>query len=82
MRSVVVAGIGGLIIGHALWLVAISLAIETTSVSTWVLELKALRLWHSYVYATASLGLSFAFMVVVMGSLRWTRGFQDPVCLA
>ena len=41
MRSVVVAGIGGLIIGHALWLVAISLAIGTTSVSTWVLVVAA-----------------------------------------
>lgn len=37
MRSLVVAGIGGLVIGHALWLAAISLAIDTTSVSSWVL---------------------------------------------
>lgn len=37
MRSVVVAAIGGLIIGHVLWLIGISLAINTTSVSSWVL---------------------------------------------
>ncbi|KAK5172027.1 uncharacterized protein LTR77_003664 [Saxophila tyrrhenica] len=51
-----------------------------TTVSTWVLELKALKLWHSYVYAAASIGVSLAFMVVIMGSFRWTEGFQDPVC--
>lgn len=53
-----------------------------TTVSTWVLELRALRLVHSYVYAAVSLMVSFAFMVTIMGSLRWTKGFQDPVCIA
>ena len=37
MRTKVVAGIGGLVIGHILWLIAISIAIATTSVSRWVL---------------------------------------------
>lgn len=37
MRANVVAAIGGLIIGHVLWLVGISLAIDTTSISSWVL---------------------------------------------
>ena len=32
-----VAGIGGLVIGHILWLIAISLAISTTAVERWVL---------------------------------------------
>lgn len=41
MRSVVVAAIGGLIIGHVLWLIGISLAINTTSVSSWVLVVSA-----------------------------------------
>ncbi|KAK1054166.1 hypothetical protein LTR74_016030 [Friedmanniomyces endolithicus] len=53
-----------------------------TTVSTFILELKALRLVHSYVYATASVGVSFAFMVAIMGSLRWTGGFLGPLCVA
>lgn len=36
-RAVIVAAIGGLVIGHMLWLVAISLAINTSDVSFWVL---------------------------------------------
>ena len=42
VRSVVVAGIGGLVLGHILWLVAISLAIGSPSSSTVVLLIAAL----------------------------------------
>lgn len=41
MRATVVAGIGGLIIGHVLWLAAISFATETTTVNAWVLVISA-----------------------------------------
>lgn len=44
MRAVIVAGIGGLIIGHVLWLIGISLAMATTDVSTWVLVVAAVSL--------------------------------------
>lgn len=37
LRAIWVAGVGGLIIGHILWLAGISLATATSSVSTWVL---------------------------------------------
>ena len=37
MRATIVAGLGGLIVGHMLWLLAISLATQTTTVNTWVL---------------------------------------------
>lgn len=37
MRARVVAAIGGLVIGHILWLLAITLAINTSDVSFWVL---------------------------------------------
>ncbi|KAA0101955.1 hypothetical protein CIW49_00930 [Mycolicibacterium sp. P1-18] len=37
MRGTVVAGVGGLIIGHVLWLAAISVATKTTTVDLWVL---------------------------------------------
>lgn len=51
-----------------------------TTVSTWVLELKALRVRHAYIYAVASLGLSLACLVTIMGSLRWTTGLGLVSC--
>lgn len=44
MRSVVVAGIGGLVIGHILWLVGIKFATETQSVNSWVLVVAVVSL--------------------------------------
>ncbi len=41
MRTIWVAGIGGLIIGHMLWLAGISAAIATRHISTWVLVVAA-----------------------------------------
>ena len=41
-RSVIVAGIAGLVLGHVLWLVAISLAIGSPSSSTIVLFIAVL----------------------------------------
>jgi hypothetical protein len=40
-RAIWVAGIGGLIIGHMLWLGGISVAIATRTVSSWVLVVAA-----------------------------------------
>jgi hypothetical protein len=37
LRAIWVAGIGGLIVGHMLWLAGISGAIATRDISTWVL---------------------------------------------
>ncbi|GAB7066480.1 hypothetical protein H7J06_04705 [Mycobacterium hodleri] len=42
--TVVVAGVGGLIVGHVLWLAAISLATQTTTVDVWVLVTAAATL--------------------------------------
>jgi hypothetical protein len=41
LRATIVAGIGGLVIGHILWLIAISLAIATTTVNRWALVIAA-----------------------------------------
>ena len=41
LRDSVVAGIGGLVVGHILWLIAISLAMDMDEVSTWVLVVAA-----------------------------------------
>ncbi|AGB20967.1 hypothetical protein Mycsm_00517 [Mycobacterium sp. JS623] len=57
-RAIWVAGIGGLVVGHILWLAGISVAIATQSVSTWVLVVAAVSFvagavaaclgWRSY----------------------------------
>ena len=51
-----------------------------TTVSTWVMELSSLHRKHAYVYGSASFLTSFLLLLVIMGSLRWTRGFSDTVC--
>jgi uncharacterized membrane protein YoaK (UPF0700 family) len=58
LRAIWVAGIGGLVVGHILWLAGISIAIATQSVSTWVLVVAAVSFvvgavaahfgWRSY----------------------------------
>jgi hypothetical protein len=58
LRAIWVAGVGGLIIGHILWLAGISLATATSSISTWVLVVAAVSFvvgaalgwlgWRSY----------------------------------
>ena len=42
MRPVVVAGVGGLVLGHILWLIGITIATRSASVSLWVLVVSAL----------------------------------------
>ncbi|KAL7932564.1 CrcB-like domain-containing protein [Trichoderma chlorosporum] len=51
-----------------------------TTISTWVAELNSLRRFHAYIYGTASVVVSLAIMVAIMGGLRWTDGFTSPVC--
>jgi len=42
LRAIWVACIGGLVVGHILWLAGISIAIATRSVNSWVLVVAAL----------------------------------------
>jgi fluoride ion exporter CrcB/FEX len=51
-----------------------------TTVSTWVAELAVLRKGRAYIYGTASVLVSFAMLVLIMGGLRWTHGFSLPLC--
>ncbi|MCK0175704.1 MULTISPECIES: hypothetical protein [Mycobacteriaceae] len=44
MRNEIVAGVGGLVVGHILWLIAITLATNASDVSTWVLVVAAVSL--------------------------------------
>lgn len=54
---------------------------STTTISTWVAELKGLaHRRHAYLYGSASVLVALGFLVVIMGSLLWTRGFAEPVC--
>jgi cytochrome bd-type quinol oxidase subunit 2 len=58
LRAIWVAGIGGLVVGHILWLAGISIATATRTVSTWVLIVAAVSFvlgavaayigWRSY----------------------------------
>jgi len=52
-----------------------------TTVSTWVAELAALRRRHAYLYGGASVVLGLALLVVIMGSMQWSVGFSDLVCV-
>ncbi|KAH8696679.1 CrcB-like protein-domain-containing protein [Talaromyces proteolyticus] len=52
-----------------------------TTVSTWVAELTSLgRRRFAYQYGGASMAVGFGLLVVLMGSVRWGRGFDTPIC--
>ncbi|KAE8441783.1 hypothetical protein EG329_004295 [Mollisiaceae sp. DMI_Dod_QoI] len=51
-----------------------------TTVSTWVSELSTLRRSNAYRYGAASVVVAFCFLVVIMGSVQWTRGFSPLQC--
>ncbi|BDD55226.1 hypothetical protein MPDQ_005795 [Monascus purpureus] len=54
---------------------------SATTVSTWVSELNGLSCRRSaYLYGILSVGVGLGFLVVIMGSLRWTLGFVHPAC--
>ena len=52
-----------------------------TTVSTWVAELKGLRRRHAYIYGGMSVGVALAFLVIIMGRLKWTIGCGTPACV-
>ncbi|EED12883.1 chromosome condensation protein (CrcB), putative [Talaromyces stipitatus ATCC 10500] len=55
----------------------------TTTVSTWIAELTSIGLGTSrrrrfawaYLYAVVSMGVGLGLLVIVMGSVRWSRGY-------
>lgn len=52
-----------------------------TTVSTWVAELTGLRLRHAYFYGMMSVIVALSLMIIIMGSLQWSDGFKDPLCM-
>jgi len=51
-----------------------------TTVSTWVVELTSLRRNHAYKYGAASVIVALCFLIVIVGSVQWTRGFSELQC--
>lgn len=51
-----------------------------TTVSTWVVELKGLRRANAYLYAVVSVGVGVSVLTVVMGSVRWSIGWEAVAC--
>lgn len=52
-----------------------------TTVSTWVAELDGLKRKHSYIYGLTSIAVALSFLIIIMGSLQWSRGFSTPICM-
>jgi CrcB protein len=51
-----------------------------TTVSTWVAEINGLRRRSAYAYFFASVLGGVGLVVVIMGSVRWSVGWREPVC--
>jgi CrcB protein len=51
-----------------------------TTVSTWMLELDSLRRGHGYVYGASSVVVGVSVLTVVMGSVRWSVGWEAVAC--
>lgn len=52
-----------------------------TTVSTWVAELSSLRKRNAYIYGAASVVVSLAVMIAIMGGLAWSDGFGVLACV-
>jgi CrcB protein len=52
-----------------------------TTVSTWILEIDTLKRSHSYVYGSVSVVAATSLLVVVMGSVRWSVGWEAITCV-
>jgi fluoride ion exporter CrcB/FEX len=51
-----------------------------TTVSTWVSELSTLRRGNAYRYGALSVIVALCLLIVVMGSMQWTRGYSVVLC--
>jgi CrcB protein len=53
-----------------------------TTVSTWIVELDTLKKKRNkYTYGAASVLGGLALLVMIMGSVRWTIGWQNVICV-
>ncbi|USP81863.1 Fluoride export protein 1 [Curvularia clavata] len=51
-----------------------------TTVSTWIVEIDALKRKAAYVYASLSVVTAFSLLLIIMGSVRWTEGWEAILC--
>lgn len=51
-----------------------------TTVSTWMVEIDALKRRSAYVYAGVSVVAGVGLLAVIMGSVRWTVGWGAVIC--
>jgi CrcB protein len=51
-----------------------------TTVSTWIVEIDVLKRKAAYVYASLSVVTAFALLLIIMGSVRWTVGWEVILC--
>lgn len=51
-----------------------------TTVSTWVAEINGLKRRHGWAFAFASVVGGLGLLVVIMGSVRWSVGWTNPMC--
>lgn len=78
-----VAGLGGTVLVSCQVLQGVmdGFCGSTTTVSTWVAELNGLgRRRDAYWYGVVSVAVGLGFLVVIMGSLLWTKGFVGGSC--
>ena len=52
-----------------------------TTVSTWILEIEGLKARHAYTYAGTSVWTGVLMLVAVMGSVKWTVGWDAVACV-
>lgn len=51
-----------------------------TTISTFVVELCALKTYSSYRYGLVSIAVSFSLVVITLGAYQWSVGLVDPLC--
>lgn len=51
-----------------------------TTVSTWISEIDSLKRRHSYVYGAVSVVASLCLLIAIMGSVKWTVGWDPIIC--
>ncbi|EOA87478.1 uncharacterized protein SETTUDRAFT_171615 [Exserohilum turcica Et28A] len=51
-----------------------------TTVSTWIVEIDTLKRKAAYIYSTLSVVAGFSLLLIIMGSVKWTLGWEAILC--
>jgi CrcB protein len=74
------AGVGGGLVGCQVLIgVSDGFCGCLTTVSTWAAEIVSLGR-RAYLYGAVTVATALALLIVIMGSVRWSVGWQEPVC--